>query len=75
MQDKKEVLKEKIQVLLSSEDLNQLNNIIIRKAILSNTRPKSISFYVRSLIKEHILANQPEQKSIVKENIKKITKK
>jgi len=70
----KENLKEKIQVLLTPEDMQELNIIIMRKAISAKTRPEPISLYVRSLIKENILANQVEQPSYVKEAIKKIKK-
>jgi len=70
----KENLKEKIQVLLTPEDMQELNIIIMRKAINAKTRPEPISLYVRSLIKENILANQVEQPSYVKEAIKKIKK-
>lgn len=70
----KENLKEKIQVLLTPEDMEQLNIIIMRKAIKAKTRPQPISLYVRSLIKENILANQEEQISFVKEAVKKIKK-
>ena len=70
----KEILKEKIQVLLSAEDLHELNTIIMRKAIEAKTRPEPISLYVRSLIKDHIIANQEEQRSFVKDVVQQIKK-
>ncbi len=70
----KENLKEKIQVLLTPEDMQELNLIITRKAILAKKRPEPISLYVRSLIKDNILANQREQQSFVKDAIKKLKK-
>jgi hypothetical protein len=68
----KEILKEKIQVLLSEDDLGELSSIIMRKALEMKKRPEPISLYVRDLIKTHILENQTQQKSFVKDKIKKL---
>jgi hypothetical protein len=70
----KDNLKEKIQVLLTLEDLHELNVIIMNKALKAKKRPEPISLYVRSLIKDHILANQPQQRSYAKEAVDKIKK-
>jgi len=74
----KDNLKEKIQVLLTLEDLHELNVIIMNKALLAKKRPEPISLYVRSLIKDHILANQAVQisytKNAVETAIKEIKK-
>ena len=43
---------EKIQVLLSSEDLEDLSKKISKKAILTGEPPESISNYVRKLIRK-----------------------
>lgn len=47
-------LTKKIQVLLTPEDEDMLNSIIIQKSMENNTKPVSISKYVRSLIQIHI---------------------
>ena len=45
---------EKIQVLLSSEDLEDLSKKISKKAILTGEPPESISHYVRKLIRKNL---------------------
>jgi hypothetical protein len=45
---------EKIQVLLSTEDLEDLSKKISKKAILTGEPPESISHYVRKLIRKHL---------------------
>lgn len=52
---KKKKLTKKIQVLLTSEDEESLNQVIIEKSMESNVKPLSISKYVRNLILEHIV--------------------
>lgn len=45
---------EKIQVLLSTEDLEDLSKKISKKAILTGEPPESISHYVRKLIRKNL---------------------
>lgn len=45
---------EKIQVLLSSEDLELLSKKISRRAIQTGNPPESISHYVRNLIRRNL---------------------
>ncbi len=45
---------EKIQVLLSTEDLENLSKKISKKAILTGEPPESISHYVRKLIRKNL---------------------
>ena len=45
---------EKIQVLLSTEDLEDLSKKISKKAILTGEPPESISHYVRKLIRRNL---------------------
>lgn len=45
---------EKIQVLLSSEDLEDLGKKISKKSLLTGEPPESISHYVRRLIKKNL---------------------
>lgn len=45
---------EKIQVLLSIEDLEDLSKKISKKAILTGDPPESISHYVRRLIRKNL---------------------
>ena len=62
----KESLTEKIQVLLSKIDLEELNHIIVRKALERKKRPVPLSAYVRELVKKEIENNTEEQSSFVK---------
>ena len=68
----KEQLNEKIQVLISRNDLQDLNRIILNKALESGKRPLPLSAYIRELIKEDIDKHVVEQKSFVKEHTDKI---
>ena len=45
---------EKIQVLLSTEDLEDLSKKISKKSILTGKPPESISHYVRKLIRRSL---------------------
>lgn len=45
---------EKIQVLLSSEDLEELSKKISKKALTQGDPPESISHYVRRLIRRDL---------------------
>lgn len=45
---------EKIQVLLSVEDLEDLSKKISQKAIAKGVPPESISHYVRKLIRKNL---------------------
>ena len=45
---------EKIQVLLSGEDLSDLTRKIAKKALANGEAPVSVSHYVRSLIRKDL---------------------
>jgi len=45
---------EKIQVLLSSEDLEDLGKKISKKSLLTGEPPESVSHYVRKLIRKNL---------------------
>ena len=50
----KEEKTEKIQVLLSTEDLEELGKKISKKSLLTGEPPESVSHYVRRLIKKNL---------------------
>lgn len=52
---KKKKLTRKIQVLLSSDDEDSLNDLIIEKSIEAGSKPISVSRYIRELIINHII--------------------
>jgi len=47
-----EKLTEKLQVLLTSEEVSQLNWVILHDALQSNSKPQPVSAFIRQLIKE-----------------------
>jgi hypothetical protein len=47
----------KIQVLLTEPEFEELNHIILSKAISEKQRPKSVSAFVRDLIQKEIKKN------------------
>jgi hypothetical protein len=55
-------LTKKIQVLMSPDDEDMLNSIIIQKSMEFNIRPMTISKYVRQLILEHIAEETTPEK-------------
>lgn len=73
-----EQLIEKIQVLISKEDLKELNIIILNNALDIGSRPEPLSTFVRNLLKREIqLYHQRKnraQKSFVRDEVKEITK-
>ena len=48
-------LTKKLQVLITPQDEESLNSILIRKSMQNGAKPVSISRYVRDLIKNHIV--------------------
>lgn len=52
--DEKAEKDEKIQVLLSGEDLSDLTRKIAKRALANGEAPVSISHYVRSLIRKDL---------------------
>lgn len=70
---KKKRLTKKLQVLLSNEDEDALNTIIIQKSMERGIRPTPISKYVRQLIVEHIV-DETSTDTVIK-NLKNKLKK
>lgn len=68
---KKKRLTRKLQVLLSNEDEDALNSIIIQKSMESGIRPIPISKYVRQLIVEHIV-EETSTDTVIKKLKKKL---
>jgi uncharacterized protein (DUF2235 family) len=63
----KKKLTKKIQVLLTPEDEDNLNSIIIQKSMEHKIRPIPISRYVRSIIVEHIVHEISPEKQLTKQ--------
>jgi hypothetical protein len=62
----KKRLTKKLQVLLSPEDEDNLNSIIIQKAMETGIKPIPISKYVRNIIVEHIVKEISPEKHLIK---------
>lgn len=62
----KKRLTKKLQVLLTPEDEDNLNTIIIQKSMESGIRPIPISRYVRNIIVEHIVEETSPEKQLTK---------
>ena len=64
----KKKLTKKLQVLLTPEDEDSLNAIIIQKSMENRVKPVAISRYVRQLIVEHIVDENKIEKQLIKNN-------
>ena len=62
----KKRLTKKLQVLLTPEDEDNLNAIIIEKSMENKTKPPPVSRYVRQLIVEHIVEETAPEKQLIK---------
>ena len=62
----KKRLTKKLQVLLTPEDEDNLNTIIIQKSMENNTKPIPVSRYVRNIIVEHIVSETSLEKQLTK---------
>jgi hypothetical protein len=59
-------LTKKLQVLLTPEDEDRLNFIIIQKSMERGIKPISLSKYVRQIIVEHIVQESSPEKQLTK---------
>jgi hypothetical protein len=55
---KKEKLTERLQVLLSAQDLQDLQTILNQAALENNTKPETTSGFLRRMAKEFINKNK-----------------
>ena len=65
-------LTNKLQVLLTEDEVSQVNSIILNEAVEHQTRPISVSAFIRNLIQREIANKLPAQNSIVKKHINKL---
>jgi hypothetical protein len=59
-------LTKKLQVLLTPEDEDNLNTIIIQKSMENKVKPIPISKYVRNIIVEHIIKEISPENQLIK---------
>ena len=68
-------LTKKLQVLLTEEEVREVNRVILNDALDTETRPISVSAFIRNLIQEELAKKSVEQKSIIKQNLKNLKEK
>jgi hypothetical protein len=68
-------LTNKLQVLLSEDEVSTLNRIILNDAIQHGQRPISMSAFIRELIRTEIDTRDDEDKIFGKEKLKQLKKK
>lgn len=68
-------LTKKLQVLLTETEVSQINRVILNDALDSETRPISISAFIRNLIQRELETKTIEQKSYIKQNLKNLKEK
>jgi plasmid stability protein len=68
-------LTKKLQVLLTEDEVREVNRVILNDALESETRPISVSAWIRDLIQRELKSKTPDQKSIVKQTLKNLKEK
>lgn len=68
-------LTKKLQVLLTEEEVREVNRVILNEALETETRPVSVSAWIRDLIQRELTLKTPDQKSIVKQTLKNLKEK
>lgn len=63
----KKKLTKKLQFLISSEDEDNLNTIIVKKSMENKIKPIPISKYVRNIIINHIVEELSPEKQLIKQ--------
>lgn len=68
-------LTKKLQVLLTETEVSQINMVILNAALENETRPVSVSAFIRELIQTEIANKIIEQKMYLKQNYKNLKPK
>ena len=68
-------LTNKLQVLLSEEEVATLNRIILNDAIEQGIRPISMSAFIRELIRHEIDTRSEDDKTFSKDKLQKLKNK
>ena len=67
-------LTKKLQVLLTEDEVREVNRVILNDALDQERRPISVSAFIRNLIQDELLKRSPEQRSYIKQNLKNLKK-
>lgn len=65
----------KLQVLLTEDEVAAVNRCILNEAIDTETRPISVSAWIRDLIKRELNVKSIEQQSYIKNKVKNLNNK
>ena len=68
-------LTKKLQVLLTEDEVREVNRVILNDALEAEQRPISVSAFIRNLIKEELGKRSVEQRSYIKQNLKNLKEK
>tara|TARA_B100000085_G_scaffold234154_1_gene221891 strand:- start:836 stop:1054 length:219 start_codon:yes stop_codon:yes gene_type:complete len=68
-------LTKKLQVLLTEDEVREVNRVILNDALEQEQRPISVSAFIRNLIQDELSKRSVEQKSIIKQTLKNLKDK
>jgi len=68
-------LTKKQQVLLTEDEVREVNRVILNEALDREIRPISVSAFIRNLIQEELSRRDVEQRSYIKQNLKNLKSK
>tara|TARA_Y100000287_G_scaffold182444_1_gene179998 strand:+ start:1612 stop:1830 length:219 start_codon:yes stop_codon:yes gene_type:complete len=68
-------LTKKLQVLLTEDEVREVNRVILNDALDRESRPISVSAFIRNLIKDELSKRSVEQRSYIKQNLKNLKSK
>lgn len=68
-------LTKKLQVLLTEDEVREVNRVILNEALEQEQRPVSVSAFIRNLIKDELSKRSVEQRSYIKQNLKNLKSK
>lgn len=68
-------LTKKLQVLLTEDEVREVNRVILNDALDQERRPVSVSAFIRTLIQSELDRRTVEQRSYIKQNLKNLKSK
>lgn len=68
-------LTKKLQVLLTEDEVREVNRVILNDALDQERRPISVSAFIRILIQLELDRRTVEQRSYIKQNLKNLKSK
>lgn len=68
-------LTKKLQVLLTEDEVREVNRVILNDALDQEKRPISVSAFIRILIQLELDRRTVEQRSYIKQNLKNLKSK